>query len=100
MIIILTYVSSSSCSNMSAIVLSNWIPLSRVAIVLWWARPRRRASLATECSTMRSSRVWGMVVGRIILFISLLETSSSSSLKGIQRMMFSMPASFITLVTL
>ena len=54
---------------------------------------------ATACSKTSASRDWGIVVGRIILFLMRLRTPSSGSLKGTQRITFSMPASASTLET-
>ena len=81
---------------------SVWVMMSEMVRSLcerccWKAR--RRASRAIACSITRSSRVWGMVVGRIILFLTRFRSSTSSTGKGTQRRMFSIPASAITFDT-
>ena len=72
-------------------------PFSPTARALCWSKARRRASRATACSICRSSTVWGMVVGLIILFFRRFRRSCSSMSKGSQRRILARPASAITL---
>gem|GEM_PF-4326250 len=73
------------------------MPFSPPASLMWCAKDKRRASLTIACSIKSSLAVWGMVVGLIILFKAMSQSSFTLESNGSQRRMFSNPASFTTL---
>ena len=83
----------------SEMVRSVWMPLSPTASALCCSKASRSASREIACSMTSSSSDCGIVVGRIILFLIVLRSSTSSTGNGTQRRMLSMPASAITFDT-
>ena len=87
----------ASWSKTSDRVRSLCTPLRPTASSRCWRRANRSASRATACSICSSFSMWGIVVGRIILFLMRSRRSASSMSKGIQRTTFSSEASARTL---
>ena len=87
----------ASCSKASAMVRCCCTPFRPTAIILCCTNARRSASRQIACSTINSSTVCGIVVGRIILLRMRLRMSRSSTSSGTQRTTFSKPVSATTL---
>ena len=86
------------CAKASPTVRWRCTPFSPVAKALCCSNESRSASRATACSKTSASSVCGMVVGRIILFLTRLRSSRSSIGRCTQRRMRGMVASAQTLL--